>query len=218
MSKTFSVSGQHYLFDVQTFAHTVLAAGGDEYSYALRDRTTQGVIDDVAQGVSELGILLKTSASDAALDEAFKTAGVQYTELVQSAPRVALPSSHPMSNAKSLSLGDLADWPYIYFDQGKDAPVEFAEEAVCDPVCAKKIATTDRASLSELCVALNGYTVTSGILVGIADGPALTTVPLETDVTIHLGYITKADAELSALGESFLGRLKKNLERYVASL
>ena len=213
MSKTFSVSGQHYLFDVQTFAHTVLAAGGDEYSYALRDRTTQGVIDDVA-----LGILLKTSASDAALDEAFKTADVQYTELVQSAPRVALPSSHPMSNAKSLSLGDLADWPYIYFDQGKDAPAEFAEEAVCDPACAKKIATTDRASLSELCVALNGYTVTSGILVGIADGPALTTVPLETDVTIHLGYITKADAELSTLGESFLGRLKKNLERYVASL
>ena len=184
MSKTFSVSGQHYLFDVQTFAHTVLAAGGDEYSYALRDRTTQGVIDDVAQGVSELGILLKTSASDAALDEAFKAAGVRYTELVQSAPRVALPSSHPMSNAKSLTLGDLAD----------------------------------RASLSELCVALNGYTVTSGILVGIADGPALTTVPLETDVTIHLGYITKDDAELSALGESFLGRLKKNLERYVASL
>lgn len=72
MSKTFSVSGQHYLFDVQTFAHTVLAAGGDEYSYALRDRTTQGVIDDVAQGVSELGILLKTSASDAALDKAFE--------------------------------------------------------------------------------------------------------------------------------------------------
>ena len=210
MSKTFSVSGQHYLFDVQTFAHTVLAAGGDEYSYALRDRTTQGVIDDVAQGVSELGILLKTSASDAALDEAFKAAGVRYTELVQSAPRVALPSSHPMSNAKSLTLDDLADWPYIYFDQGK--------EAVCDPACAKKIATTDRASLSELCVALNGYTVTSGILVGIADGPALTTVPLETDVTIHLGYITKDDAELSAMGESFLGRLKKNLERYVASL
>ena len=159
------VSGQHYLFDVQTFAHTVLAAGGDEYSYALRDRTTQGVIDDVAQGVSELGILLKTSASDSALDEAFKAAGVRYTELVQSAPRVALPSSHPMSNAKSLTLDDLADWPYIYFDQGKDASAEFAEEAVCDPACAKKIATTDRASLSELCVALNGYTVTSGILV-----------------------------------------------------
>ena len=47
---TFAVSGQHYLFNVQTFAHTVLALGGDAYAYALRDRTTQGVIDDVAGG------------------------------------------------------------------------------------------------------------------------------------------------------------------------
>ena len=38
----FSISGQHYLFDVQSFAHTILAAGGDSYSYALRDRTTPG--------------------------------------------------------------------------------------------------------------------------------------------------------------------------------
>ena len=45
---TFAVSGQHYLFNVQTFAHTVLALGGDADAYALRDRTTQGVIDDVA--------------------------------------------------------------------------------------------------------------------------------------------------------------------------
>ena len=214
MSKTFSVSGQHYLFDVQTFAHTVLAAGGDEYSYALRDRTTQGVIDDVARGMSELGILLKTSASDAALDEAFKAAGVRYTELVQSAPRVALPSSHPMSNAKSLTLDDLADWPYIYFDQGKDAPAEFAEEAVCDPACAKKIATTDRASLSELCVALNGYTVTSGILVGISDGSSLATVRLDTDVTLHLGYIVKKGVELSEAGKKFVEKLEGNLRKY----
>ena len=214
MSKTFSVSGQHYLFDVQTFAHTVLAAGGDEYSYALRDRTTQGVIDDVAQGVSELGILLKTSASDAALDEAFKAAGVRYTELVQSAPRVALPSSHPMSNAKSLTLDDLADWPYIYFDQGKDAPAEFAEEAVCDPACAKKIATTDRASLSELCVALNGYTVTSGILVGITDGGSLTTIPLESDVELSLGYVARKNEELSPIAQRFVEKLARSLELY----
>ena len=38
---TFAVSGQHYLFNVQTFAHTVLALGGDAYAYALRDRTTR---------------------------------------------------------------------------------------------------------------------------------------------------------------------------------
>ena len=60
---TFAVSGQHYLFNVQTFAHTVLALGGDAYAYALRDRTTQGVIDDVAGGKSDLGVLFQTSAT-----------------------------------------------------------------------------------------------------------------------------------------------------------
>ena len=52
MAKTFAVSGQHYLFDVQAFAHTILALGGDDYEYALRDRSTAQVIEDVAAGVS----------------------------------------------------------------------------------------------------------------------------------------------------------------------
>ena len=34
-SYDFAISGQHYLFDVQSFAHTILAAGGDAFSYAL---------------------------------------------------------------------------------------------------------------------------------------------------------------------------------------
>ena len=57
----FAVSGQHYLFNVQTFASIVLSNGGDEYDYALRDRTTHGVIDDVASGKSELGVLVETT-------------------------------------------------------------------------------------------------------------------------------------------------------------
>ena len=146
----FSISGQHYLFDVQSFAHTILAAGGDSYSYALRDRTTQGVIDDVALGTSELGVVMLTSATEAALTEAFTEAGLTFHELAASAPLVALPSSHPLVNAKKLSLEQLADYPYVYFDQGEGAPVAFFEEALSDVPRAKKVACTDRASLTEL--------------------------------------------------------------------
>ena len=52
MTKKFAVSGQHYLFDVQSFAAVVLSLGGDAYEYALRDRTTKRVIEDVANGES----------------------------------------------------------------------------------------------------------------------------------------------------------------------
>lgn len=213
MAKNFSVSGQHYLFNVQTFAHTVLALGGDEYAYSFRDGTTAAVIDDVARGVSELGVLFQTSATSDEVSAALEAAGLEWHEVIQSAPRVAIPSSHPLVNASSLSLDVLADYPYLYFDQG-DAPAAFAEEAHGDVPRAKSIACTDRASLSELIVALNGYTVTSGILVGISDGSALTTVPLETDVKLHLGYITRKGAELSEAAQLFVGKLEKNLEKY----
>lgn len=214
MSKTFSVSGQHYLFDVQTFAQVVLAAGGEEFHYALYDRTTQGVIDDVVSGVSDLGVIFQTSETAVALNAAIEEAGCEFHELIRSAPRVALPASHPMVNAAKLTLEDMADYPYLYFDQGADAPDEFYEEALASVPRAKSIACTDRASLSELIVALNGYTVTSGILVGISDGASLKTVPLDTDVELHLGYVTKKGAVLSELEQRFVEKLAKNLEKY----
>ena len=119
-----------------------------------------------------------------------------------------------MVNAASLSLEDMEDYPYLYFEQDEGSPVAFAEEALADVPRAKSIACTDRASLSELIVALNGYTVTSGILVGISDGAGLNTVPLETDVKLRLGYVVKKGAALDEVGQRFIDTLKKNLERY----
>ncbi|MEE8722124.1 MAG: LysR family transcriptional regulator substrate-binding protein [Eggerthellaceae bacterium] len=214
MTIKFAVSGQHYLFDVQTFAHTVIVEGGDDYTYALRDRTTQGVIDDVASGASELGVLVETTQTQDKLEAAFAEAGLEFHELIESTPRVALPASHPLVNAKSLTLEQLEDYPYIYFEQENDAPAYFAEEALSDSARRKSIATTDRATLSELIVALNGYTVTSGILVGISDGKGLDTVKLDTDVKLHLGYVAKKGSELTEVGAKFVDQLKKNLERY----
>ncbi len=214
MAKTFSISGQHYLFDVQTFAQVVLSAGGDEYHYALLDRTTQGVIDDVANGVSDLGVIMQTSQTASQLNDVLERRGLKFTELASSAPRVALPAAHPMVNSKKLTLEDMADWPYIYFDQGQDAPDFFYEEALAHFPRAKTIACTDRASLTELIVALNGYTVTSGILVGITDGSSLTTVALDCDERLSLGYVSRKDAHISNLEQKFLEKLKTSLERY----
>ncbi len=214
MAKNFAVSGQHYLFNVQTFASIVLAGGGDAYEYAFRDRTTQGVIDDVSSGTSELGVLVETTRTADELEAAFAREGVEFVELIKSAPRVALPASHPLVNADKLTLEQLEDYPYVYFEQEEDAPLAFAEEALADEKRHKGIACTDRASLSELIVALNGYTVTSGILVGISDGAGLKTLPLDTDVTLHLGYIVKRGVELSETAKRYVEKLDANLKRY----
>ena len=210
----FAVSGQHYLFNVQTFASIVLSNGGEEYDYAFRDRTTRDVIEDVASGASELGVLVETTQTADDLEAAFAEAGLEFVELIQSTPRVAMPATHPLVNASSIELEQLDDYPYIYFEQEDDAPTFFAEEALADETRRKSIACTDRASLSELIVALNGYTSTSGILVGISDGKGLATVALDTDVKLHLGYVQKKGAELSETAQKFVAKLETNLKRY----
>lgn len=216
MAKRFSISGQHYLFDVQTFAQVVLATGGEEFHYALYDRTTAQVIEDVSGGLSDVGVLLRTDETTDVLNNAFEKAGLEFHELIESAPRVALPSSHPMVNAEALTLDMMADWPYIYFDQGTNCPVEFCEEALAGVPREKTIACTDRASLSELIVALNGYTITSGILVGISDGAFLKTVPLITDVKLHIGYVCRKGWQPADLEKRFIDKLSINLERYAS--
>lgn len=214
--ENFSVSQQHYLFSVQAFAHMILSLGGDEYEYALRDRTTQGVFDDVSSGISELGVIVETSDYARELEDEIAARNLKFVKLAESKPQVALPVSHPLSNAKILGVNDLVGWPYICFDQGSDTPLCFAEEALADVSRSKVIKCTDRASLSELATALNGYTITSGILVGIADGSSLTTVALDTEVKLHLGYIVRKDAELSEIGKRFVTKLENGLKLYTA--
>ncbi len=214
MAQKFAVSGQHYLFDVQAFAHTILALGGEEYSYALRDHTTRGVISDVVEGRSEVGVLMRNTRTAADIDREIEAAGLEFHELATSKPRVALPASHPLSNATSLTPDQLADWPYVYFEQEDGTPDYLAEEALGDLPHAKSIALTDRASLSELAVAMNGYTFTSGILVGITDGGSLTTIPLESDVELSLGYITRKEETLSPIAQRFVEKLARSLELY----
>lgn len=211
---TFGVSGQHYLFSVQSFANTVLAVGGDEFTYAFRDGKTAEVFADVASGRSELGVIVQTAPTADELNAALAELGLEFVELKESTPCIALPKSHPMVNAASLTIDDMADYPYICFEQGEDDPAAFAEEALASIPRAKTIQCTDRASLSELIVALNGYTVTSGILVGISDGTSLTTVPLETDIKIHLGIVVRKGTELSEIGQRFVKALTRGLERY----
>lgn len=214
MAKKFAVSGQHYLFDVQAFAHTILSVGGDEYEYALRDRTTRGVIADVVEGRSEVGVLMHNTKTSADIDREIEAAGLEFHELATSSPRVALPASHPLSNSASLTPDQLADWPYVYFEQEDGAPDYLAEEALGDLPHARAIALTDRASLSELAVALNAYTFTSGILVGITDGGSLTTIPLESDVRLSLGYVSRKGEALSPIAARFVDKLSRSLELY----
>lgn len=53
----FAVSCQHYSFAVNAFVDIVKEYDADQYSFILRETQTGEIIEDVANGKSELGIL-----------------------------------------------------------------------------------------------------------------------------------------------------------------
>ena len=60
-SYDFAISGQHYLFDVRSFAHH---PGGRRRPPPLLDRDP-GRHRDMASGAAELGVIMQTSETEA---------------------------------------------------------------------------------------------------------------------------------------------------------
>ena len=69
----------------------------------------------------------------------------------------------------------------------------------------------DRATLFNLLIGLNGYTVCSGVIDQKLNGEDIIAVPLADEGEMRIGYITHRKVLLSRVGESYL----KALARYV---
>lgn len=68
----FCVSCQHYSFAVNAFVDVVQKYDASEYNFTLRETQTGEIIDDVASGNSELGILYLSESNEEVLQKLFK--------------------------------------------------------------------------------------------------------------------------------------------------
>lgn len=71
------------------------------------------------------------------------------------------------------------------------------------------IKANDRATMLNLMVGLNGYTLCSGIICQELNGDEYIAVPLDTSETMTIGYIKKKKLPLSSLGEQYIQELRK---------
>ena len=77
----------------------------------------------------------------------------------------------------------------------------------------KNIVVTDRATLFNLLVGLGAYTISSGIIHQDASGSRITSVPLESDEIMQIGYLHPKDQPLSRLGQRYLEFLQPYLRQ-----
>ena len=213
-----SVSTQHYAFAVNAFVNVISALDTDEYEFTLRETRTYEIIEDVKNFHSELGILYLSDFNEKVITKLLKESHLVFIPLFTANPHVFVSSSHPLSNKKLITLSDLEDYPCLAFEQGENNSFYFSEEILSTMPHKKIIHVSDRATLFNLLIGLNGYTICTGVLNSNLNGDNIISVPLETDEKMNVGFIKNEKANLSSFAENYIDELKRLINEYDKSL
>ena len=207
----FSVSCQHYSFAVNAFIDVINEFDANEYNFTLRETQTYEIITDVEQMISEIGILYMSSKNEEVISKILKQKDIIFEPLFIAKPHVFISNSHPLKEKEILTLDDLADYPYLSFEQGEYNSFYYSEEILSTLDRKKNIKVRDRATLFNLVIGLNGYTVSSGVISKELNGENIIAKQLKMDEYMKIGTIKLKNRNLSPYGISFMKALKNHI-------
>lgn len=209
-----SISTQHYAFAVNAFVELLLGLDVDEYEFTLRETRTYEIIEDVKNFRSELGIIYLSDFNEKVLNKLLKENHLIFNPLFEANPHVFISSKHPLANNISVTLDDLDQYPFLAFEQGEYNSFYFSEEILSTVPRKKTIHVSDRATLFNLIIGLNGYTICSGVLSRDLNGDNIISVPLITNEKMRIGWIANEKSHLSLLALDYIAKLKEVIYGY----
>ncbi|RHD16728.1 LysR family transcriptional regulator [Eubacterium ventriosum] len=207
--KKFCVSTQHYSFAVNAFVDLIKKFGQDEYDFSLRETQTYEIIEDVARMRSEIGILFLNDFNEKVITKILKSYDLEFHQLFVARPHVFISRKHPLAQNQVITNEELEQYPYLTFEQGEHNSFYFSEEIFSATERKKNIRVRDRATLFNLLIGLNGYTVCSGVIDKKLNGKDIIAVPLADESDMRIGYITHKKGRISRLGTTYLEALNK---------
>lgn len=209
VKKKFAVSTQHYTFAVKAFVEMVKQFGMEKYEFAIRETKTFEVIEDVKNFKSEIGILYINDFNSKILRKLFSEYGLEFHPLLDCYIYVYMWKRHPLAGKDEISLEELEEYPCLSFEQGINNSFYFAEEVLSTYNYKQLIKANDRATLLNLMVGLNGYTLCSGIICEELNGSDYCAVKLKSDETMTIGYLKRKGVAMSTLGNEYIAELAK---------
>jgi len=205
----FCVSSQHYSFVVEAFVELLKKYGGDRYEFHMRETQTYDIIEDVAHLRSEVGILYLNSFNETVIRKTLRDNNLAFESLFIARPHVFIGKSSPLAKKRKIKPEDLKDYPRLSYEQGDHNSFYFSEEILSTLDSEREIVVCDRATLFNMLVGLNGYTVCSGIINEELNGPNIIAKPLDVDDYMEIGYILPTSIRPSTLSSAYIDILKK---------
>lgn len=215
----FGISTQHYSFVVKAFVDTVKKFDTLNYEFAVRETKTYDVIKDVGNFKSEIGVLYLNDFNRKVIQKILKENDCEFHKLIDCKGYVYVWKNHPLAKNEAICFEELKNYPCLSFEQGENGSFYFAEEILSTNEYLRTIKATDRATMLNLMVGLNGYTLCSGIICEELNGSDYVAIPFKSDEnnpnsSMEIGYIIKSKSPLSKIGRVFI----KNITKYLSDV
>jgi DNA-binding transcriptional LysR family regulator len=218
LKKKFGISTQHYSFAVKSFVELVKKFNMDEYEFAIRETKTLEIIEDVNTMRSEIGILYLNDFNRKVITKLLRTNNLEFYKLIDCNPYVYMWKGHPLAQCQSITFSQLAPYPCLSFEQGDQASFYLSEEILSTSEYLRTIKATDRATMLNLMVGLNGYTLCSGIICEELNGTDYVAVPFQDNGEnpggkMEIGYVRKKNLVHSEMSQLYI----QEMERYLST-
>ena len=183
---------------------------GYSYEHAVELACTVVAAPGASEHQSGLAIDFTTSANGSSLTDSFGTTPVGQW-LAANSWKYGFILRYPADKTE-ITMEELKEYPCLSFDQGSNNSFFLAEEVLSTYEYKRIIKANDRATMLNLMVGLNGYTLCSGIICEELNGSDYRAVPLHADENMMIGYVSRKGMSISAMGLQYLEEIRKYKE------
>ena len=200
--KEFSISSQHYDF-LPPLITQFSVLYPENKNFRIFESTTVQILDEVAQGHSELGIIYLNKQNTKGIMQRVDKLGLEVVDLIPFQTHIYLRKDHPLAKKEFLVMEDLAHLPTVRFTQEKDEYLYYSENFVDTSSSSQLFNVTDRATLNGILERTDVYATGSGFLDSQSVN-GITVIPLIDDLNNKMVYVKREEVDLSPVAEKFV--------------
>lgn len=213
ISKKLYIATQHYDFIADIFGNFLKSVKDKNYRFSIREIETYNVIRDVERAHSDIGIIAIKDGDFEVMKRYLNKKNLNFTPIIEVKPHVFFRKGHPLSKLDKLSTSELKDYPYVSYEQGEHNSSFFTEELVDVSYVDKHIEISDRATLMNLLMLTDAYTIGTGIMPSALNKDDIISVPFESNGFYVIGYLLNEERKVSESTNEFIDYMEKILKK-----
>lgn len=200
--KQFSIASQHYDF-LPPLMTEYSRQFPEHKDMRIFESTTVQILDEVAQGYSELGIIYLNQQNTKGIIQKMDKLGLEYEELISFQTHIYLKKTHALCEKSELTMQDLVGLPTVRFTQEKDAYLYYSENLIDTTDSSQIFNVTDRATLNGILERTDAYATGSGFLDSESVN-GIKVIPLKDAHDNKMVYVKRRGVTLSTCAHHFV--------------